>query len=261
VAALTGDARRDPAAIAVAVGSLAALAAVAVLGPDTPRWAHAAASIVAVALTLVPVHAAARSLAVLAAALTCMFPLAFAGLPWQAIMLVGLAVWGVAVRCVPALAPSSGWRARGRVPGLATVLVAGVTPFALVSWLLVARPDLSDVIGAYVPDLPLAALVVGSVGFAVVNAVGEELIWRGVVQDRLALLVGVRAAVGLQALSFGLQQAHGIPRGTVGALLAGVWAVMLGALRTRSEGLLAPLIAHIVADAVIATIVLTMAAG
>lgn len=247
--------------IAVAMAALVMLAAMAVLGAEAPLWARGTVGAVAVGLVLVPVHPAARSLAVLAALLTCTFPIALAGIPWQAVMLAALAAWALVVKMAPALAPSAQWRARGSVPWLATALVAGVTPFALVTWLLVMEPDLSDVVGAYVPDLPLALLVLGSVGFAVVNAAGEELVWRGVFQDRLAVLVGMPAAVVLQALSFGLQHAHGIPRGPVGVVLAGTWAVMLGMLRVHTKGLLAPLLAHVVADAVIATIVLVLARG
>lgn len=247
--------------IAVAVGALAMLAAMAVLGPDAPRGVQGSIAAVAVVLALLRVHPAARSLAVLAAMLTCTFPLALAGIPWQAVMLVVLVAWGLVVRGAPALAPSSEWRVRGGVPWLATALVAGVTPLALVTWLLVMEPDLSDVVGAYVPELPLALLVLGSVGFAVVNAAGEELVWRGVFQDRLVVLVGMPAAIVLQAISFGLQHAHGIPRGPVGVVLAGTWAVMLGMLRSHTKGLLAPFLAHVVADAVIATIVITLARG
>jgi uncharacterized protein len=248
-------------AIVVAVGALAMLATMAALDLEAPPWARGTVAAVAVGLALVPAHPAARSLAVLAAMLTCTFPLALQGVPWQAVMLVALAGWGLVVRWSPALAPSTQWRARGSVPWLATALVAGVTPIALVTWLLVMQPDLSDVVGAYVPELPLVLLVLGSMGFAVINAAGEELVWRGVFQDRLAVLVGMPAAILLQALSFGLQHAHGIPRGPLGVVLAGTWAVMLGMLRTRSKGLLAPLLAHVVADAVIATIVLVLARG
>jgi membrane protease YdiL (CAAX protease family) len=122
--------------------------------------------------------------------------------------------------------------------------VAGVTPLALVGWLVATRPDLSDVVGAYVPDLPFPVLVLGAVLFALLNATGEELIWRGVFQDRLTSLVGLRAAIVLQAASFGVQHAHGVPRGVLGVALAGVWAVMLGALKARSRGLLAPILAR-----------------
>jgi membrane protease YdiL (CAAX protease family) len=102
----------------------------------------------------------------------------------------------------------------------------------------------------------MAALLAGAVGFALVNALLEELIWRGVIQDGLNPLFGSAVSIALQGLSFGLQHAHGIPRGVVGVVLAGSWAVMLGMLRRHTRGLLAPFIAHVVADSVVASIVL-----
>lgn len=182
-----------------------------------------------------------------------------AGLLWQITAAIALGTYVMLARRVPALAPGPAWCAQGRVPWLATLAVGGVTPIALVGWLLVMRPDLGDVLGAYVPaGAPLPLLIAGAVLFSVVNASLEELIWRGVIQDRLVPLVGVGAAVVLQATSFGMQHAHGVPHGIVGVVLAGTWALMLGALRQRSGGLLAPLIAHIIADAAIAAIVLTL---
>ncbi|MBN9166016.1 MAG: CPBP family intramembrane metalloprotease [Myxococcales bacterium] len=80
--------------------------------------------------------------------------------------------------------------------------------------------------------------------------------WRGILQDRLVPLFGVGGAIVLQAASFGLQHAWGFPRGPVGVVLAGGWAVMLGLLRRHSGGLLSPILAHVVADATIAVLVL-----
>ena len=54
-----------------------------------------------------------------------------------------------------------------------------------------------------------------------------------------------------------MQHLWGVPRGAVGVLLAGVWAVMLGLLRRRAGGILAPFMAHVVADATIAVIILS----
>ena len=59
-----------------------------------------------------------------------------------------------------------------------------------------------------------------------------------------------------QALSFGVQRLHGFPRRPMGVLLATAWALMLGFLRDRSQGLWAPFLAHVVADATIAILVL-----
>ena len=65
----------------------------------------------------------------------------------------------------------------------------------------------------------------------------------------LTTLFSARTAVLAQAVSFAVAHAHGFPRGVAGVTLAAIWAVMLGAL-------LAPTLAHVVADATIAAIVL-----
>jgi membrane protease YdiL (CAAX protease family) len=99
----------------------------------------------------------------------------------------------------------------------------------------------------------------GAAAFALFNALFEELIWRGVFQSRLTALFGSPLAIVLQAVSFGVAHAHGFPRGVVGVALVTVWALMLGALRARAAGLLAPLLAHVVADATIACVLVLRA--
>jgi membrane protease YdiL (CAAX protease family) len=237
-----------------------ALLALAALGAHAVAWQTSAAVAwattglsVAVALGARRSVPAVRSLTAMLAALALAihFPML-----WQLAMLLAIVAFVALGRGVPALRPPDGWRARGRVPPGWTLLVGGVTPFALSAWMVLFRPNLGDVVAAYIPDLPLALLVVGAVGFAVVNAALEELIWRGVLQNRLEPLFGPGAAIVLQAVSFGVQHYGGVPRGVAGVLLVSVWGVMLGALRRRSGGLLAPFLAHVVADAVIAVIVL-----
>jgi uncharacterized protein len=169
---------------------------------------------------------------------------------WQLAMPVALFVWWLHDRRWP-----EGWR-WGRIPLGWTALAAGVTPIGLVTWLILLRPDLGDIVDRYVPDAHPAWLVVGAVLFAVSNALGEEAIWRGVVEPELEGKVGVKAAILIAALSFGLQHAHGFPRGVWGMSLAAGWSVLLGLVRHRAGGLLAPFLAHLVADAVIAAIVL-----
>ena len=63
----------------------------------------------------------------------------------------------------------------------------------------------------------------------------------------------------LQATSFGVARAHGFPRGVTGVLLAGVWGYLLGLLRQRTGGLLAPVLAHVVADGTIAYVLVSSA--
>ena len=90
--------------------------------------------------------------------------------------------------------------------------------------------------------------------FALLNALTEEAIYRGVIFE--ALLQRFRGktwlALAVQASAFAA--AHylsGFPNGKLGYLMTFVYALMLGILRLRSGGLLAPFVAHVVADLVI----------
>jgi uncharacterized protein len=69
-----------------------------------------------------------------------------------------------------------------------------------------------------------------------------------VFQACLSELFPFTTAIVIQAISFGVAHAHGFPRGVTGVVWAGSWAYLLGMLRTQSRGLLAPVLAHFVAD-------------
>jgi membrane protease YdiL (CAAX protease family) len=247
----------------LSLAALAAIAAAALCPSGTSNAVYYGLALLSVAVALlalgasVPVRGLAAMLACLAVAEQ--LPLPSVGLPWQETMLIAIAAYLALTRAVPALAPSPSWRARGRVPWGWTALVGGITPVALGLWVALMRPDLHDVVQRYVPPWPPALLVAGAFVFFPVNATLEEVIWRGVMQDRLEPVFGSGTAIALQAASFGLQHMHGVPRGPVGVVLAGSWAVMLGMLRRHTRGLLAPIIAHAVADASIAVIVLVYA--
>src|SRR5690606_10635972 len=170
------------------------------------------------------------------------------GVLWQVAMplsVLGVIFWSrrAPTRKAPPLA-------RGRIPVALTLFTALVTPGALLGWVYWMRPDLSDFTSA-TTDMPLAILIAGGAIFALVNATFEEWIWRGMIQSRLTTSFGLGWAIALQALSFGLAHTWGFPRGVVGVFLAGSWAVLLGILRHKAGGLLAPILAHIVADATI----------
>ncbi len=105
--------------------------------------------------------------------------------------------------------------------------------------------------------MPLALLAYGFVAKQCL-ALDVRNRWRGVFQMSLRALFGSYAASVMQRLSFGVQHANGFPRGIVGVCLAFLWGLLQGLLRDRSGGLLAPIIAHIVADASIAIIALVL---
>jgi uncharacterized protein len=179
------------------------------------------------------------------------------GMRWQFAVPLALFAYFVTVRRTQGL-PEGGWWSPGRIPWQATIFCAAVTPAGLLAWVSLFQPNIDDLLRA-VPDVPLPFLLAGAVAFALINAIGEELIWRGLFQDRLVLLFGPVAGIILQAASFGAQHAHGFPRGLTGEVLAGIWGLMLGRLRLRSGGVLAPIVVHVAADATIAAILLSLA--
>ena len=96
--------------------------------------------------------------------------------------------------------------------------------------------------------------------FSVVNAAVEEAAYRGVVLGALETArVPTATALVLQAAAFAaLHFQAGFPRGLVGVALTFVYGLVLGALRRRAGGLLAPVITHVLTDLVIVTIVLAL---
>lgn len=86
--------------------------------------------------------------------------------------------------------------------------------------------------------------------FALLNALAEELIYRGLLQEALQDIFRRRIlVVFLQATAFAAAHfASGFPNGMTGYLMVLVYGMMLGYLRERTGGLLVPVITHILAD-------------
>lgn len=90
--------------------------------------------------------------------------------------------------------------------------------------------------------------------FALINAFAEETIYRGVIQQALINVLNNRYVliVMLQASAFAAAHvAFGFPNGKVGYLMTFGYACVLGYLRIRTKGILAPYITHVLADLVI----------
>lgn len=171
---------------------------------------------------------------------------------------VGLLVWRVPAARASALA----WWRRGRmgVPELLMALgFAGVASTALLGWVWLAEPDLSDLLEQIPPWSPVSIALLGTL-LAVANALVEELAFRGILQQALEREWGWAVALVVQAVVFGLMHFQGFPRGWMGVGLATVYGLMMGILRVRSRGLAVPFGAHVLADATIFAILAGMAA-
>ncbi len=173
---------------------------------------------------------------------------------WPMPLLLPLVVYALIVVPVPALR-RAGKLPLGSLPDRITlwliVVTVIVSAIALVAWHQLLHPDLSD-LQAMIPAMPGLLLPLAGIGFAIVNAVIEELIWRGILWDMLVKAIGkVPVVIILQAVSFGVFHIHGFPRGAIGVAMATVYGLALGVIRHRTGGLGAAIATHIFADLVI----------
>lgn len=100
---------------------------------------------------------------------------------------------------------------------------------------------------------PLIAL-----GAALVNALGEEALWRGVLADVSDPVLRLGSAVGLQSLSFGLAHFHGIPNGVLGVVAAAAYSALVYGVSIRL-GPRGAFVAHLLTDLVIFVVVVHFA--
>jgi len=165
--------------------------------------------------------------------------------PLSAVLAIG--VYGGIILPSRRLRASAGWARTGRLNrgdvllGAVFAVVAGL---GLLGWILLASPDLSDLV-ATVPKVSVGLLILFGLLFASLNAFAEEVLYRGVFMYALEASLGSQAAaLIIQAIFFGLLHIQGFPRGISGMVLAGVFGLMLGYLRLRTRGMLAPWITH-----------------
>jgi membrane protease YdiL (CAAX protease family) len=142
------------------------------------------------------------------------------------------------------LRPSAGLFAVGAAAGGAMTAVTHLLYPEVARHVPSVAADVATLYAAFrAPSPAVAAIVLAPV------VVGEELVWRGVVQGALVGRFGRRGGVLLAAAAYALAHAAiGSPLLVVVALLCGIaW----GALRVASKSLLPPLVAHLVWDATV----------
>lgn len=248
--ALKTEPRRFPLDAVLVLLSMAALSMAAVT-PGTRSWTLGFLLILLVAAAMT---GAGQALNVaLFSCLAVAAPLAFSmarNWPWT--LLLPLAVYGAAVLSLPSLRRNMVWFRPGSLgKGVWRWMLAFIvmSAAALVGWYVWLKPDLS-VQFAQMPAMPAWLLPLAGLGFALLNAAMEEVVFRGVLMGGLDGTLGRSVlSLVLQALVFGcFHYLKGFPNGVWGVLMTFAYGLMLGWLKNRSKGLLAPVITHTFAD-------------
>lgn len=250
-----GRARRSVAA------AVAGVAAVVVVGIPAPWLREHPYPLGAFVVALAAVLAVAwwsgvdraRRIALTAAAVPVPV-LVFGKEIWPLPLLLAVAVWWLAGRYLRADRPV--WLKSGRL-GVEIVLLmlatATVSAVALAVWAQLGDPDAGPYLGG-LRDRPAAVALLGILAFSLANSAMEEAVFRGVFQTELNGLVPAAAAIAAQAVGFGLLHMTGFPSGWLGVLLATAYGLLVGLIRFRARGMLAPYLTHVLADLTIGVI-------
>lgn len=248
------SARAPQRAALVAIMTLPFVAFVA-LGQPRALWAGA----LAITCGVVALLARRQPLVALHAGFwTLLLAALVAEIPWPASFVAPFVPLFFARRFSTTARVATRWLRLGSLdrPTLALMLFVVVTSSTgLVAWFLIARPNIDALTGA-IPVVSTPVFVAAALAFSVANAVWEEFLLKGMAWESAALAFRSRVTVNVvQSILFGFVHFHGFPSGVVGVGLAAIYGFLLGLVRERSRGMLAPIITHIFADVTICALV------
>jgi len=181
------------------------------------------------------------------------------GLPFGIWFAVG-GVW-LWSRAFPRFAPARGWLPAGRSSPILWWLTGGIAILAgtgLTVWSLVASDPgqgTTEQLLDAARGVPGWAIALFVVVFVPVNAVTEEIAYRGIAFDSANTYLPLVPTLMGQAVAFGTLHVAGFPSGLAGVGLALAYGMVIGLIRHISGGLRFPVIAHMAADATIAVLV------
>lgn len=177
---------------------------------------------------------------------------------WPWIWLGPLGAYFLILALVPRWRRVPGWLRVGTLSPRTLAATAGVmvaSMATLVCFHHLAQPDVRT-IRAAMPVQALGGAMLTGVVFTLLNALMEELVFRGILFDALEAQWGWRLTLVVTSLLFGLGHLRGYPPGPAGAVLAAVFGLAMGGLRVWTRGLALPVAAHLGADATICYLVL-----
>ncbi len=122
------------------------------------------------------------------------------------------------------------------------VVFSALSIAALAGWFLNLN---GNPYAKFLPAVDLPMLLLLGLGFALFNAVYEEIIFRGMLLSIFSIQLGLAAAIVLQACWFGcLHFRSGFPSGYLGMGLTFIFGSMMGYLTFRTRGIVIPVITH-----------------
>ncbi|MDQ3819668.1 MAG: hypothetical protein M3362_18605 [Acidobacteriota bacterium] len=142
---------------------------------------------------------------------------------WPQILLLPIIIYALVVAAIPNLGRSILWLRAGHLTSdiiiliLATILLSSIV---LVGWYLLFQPNINSHL-AMIPKMPIWLLPLACLGFAMMNAAMEEIVFRGIIMQALDSALGIgHLTVVLQAGSFAaFHYLAGFPNGFYGDAL------------------------------------------
>jgi membrane protease YdiL (CAAX protease family) len=174
-------------------------------------------------------------------------------LGWPLYLLLPLAIYPLLVLPFARLRQTVPWPRLGRMTGLpllATLILSILACGVLVAYYVLLRPDVTR-LAVRLPVAAFGSLALAGLCFSILNATLEELLFRSVLFDAVAVEWSNPVAVLVTAGLFGLGHLQGYPPGPAGAILAAGYGVALGLVRWWTGGLGLAIASHICADATI----------
>jgi membrane protease YdiL (CAAX protease family) len=174
-------------------------------------------------------------------------------LAWPWYLLLPFIAYAVVVSAFAPLRQSSPRLHAGRidVAGVVATLALSLAAVAtLLAYQFLISPDVTA-LAAILPHALFGNLILAWILFSVLNALLEEIIFRGILYEALAAEWGTSVAIVGSAVLFGLGHLRGYPPGLMGAALAGIYGLALALLRWWTGGLVLAIGSHICADATI----------
>lgn len=107
-----------------------------------------------------------------------------------------------------------------------------------------------------VPHWPEPKLIAACLGLALANAFLEELVWRGIVYDSLAVF-GVGPALTLSSMAFAISHVFFLPTPILGMSMALTFGLAAGWIRARTGGIALPILMHFLVDSTLAAIIIS----